>query len=624
MTIEELKQKALSLTLQPGVYLMKDKQGEIIYVGKAKALKNRVVSYFRENSSHTEKVRQMVAHVHDFDYIVTGSEFEALVLECSLIKLHSPKYNILLKDDKGYHYIHISEGDYPRISAALQKNGGGTFLGPYVSSYIVKQSVDEVNRVFCLPTCSKKFPQEFRKGRPCLNFHIHRCFGLCQGKMGKDEYQKLIAEAVEYLKHGSLASVGDLEKEMEQAAEALDFERAARLRDRIRAIRKMAETQQVLFDGDKSLDVIAFAQNHLVICAVVIQYRDGRLTDKLTYFFDDSAALPELRSEFLEQYYAGAQDIARCVLLDEAPEDPELFEQFVRHQAGRAVTVAVPQKGDRKKLVEMAHNNALEQLSDRVQRTGREVAALEQLGSLLNLPSPPMYIESYDISNWGETGRVGGMVVFENGRPLKSDYKRFAIKEVAGQDDFASMAEVLRRRMLRYLEGDPAFSRLPDLILLDGGKGQVSAVRKVFEELDIHVPLFGMVKDSRHRTRAIVGEEGEIALSAVKAAFTFVTAIQDEVHRFALAYQRTLHKKTNYASDLKKLPGIGDARAKALLREFRTKKRMLEASPEELGQVVKLPPEKAETLWTGIHEMWGGEEPAEAAGEEASENNPKN
>ena len=606
MTIEELKQKALSLTLQPGVYLMKDKQGQIIYVGKAKALKNRVVSYFRENSSHTEKVRRMVANVWDFDYIVTASEFEALVLECSLIKLHTPKYNILLKDDKGYHYIHITGGDYPRIQAAKQKDGEGTYLGPFVSSFIVKQSVDEANRIFCLPSCSKRFPQEFRKARPCLNFHIHRCFGLCQGKMSREEYQKLIAEAVDYIRHGSAASVDDLQKQMEQAAEDLDFERAARLRDRIRAIQKITATQQVLLDEDKNLDVIAFAQNHLVVCAVVIQYREGRLMDKLTYFFEESSAdLTELRTEFLNQYYAAARDIARVILLDGQPEDPELFAEFARSRAGHAVSVVVPQKGDRRKLVEMAHNNALEQLSDRVQRTGREVAALEQLGSLLGMPSPPLYIEAYDISNWGETGRVGGMIVFENGRPLKSDYKRFSIKEVAGQDDFASMAEVLRRRMRRYLDGDPAFSRLPDLILLDGGKGQLSAVQKVFAELGVQVPLYGMVKDSRHRTRALVGEGGEIALSAVKSAFTLVTAIQDEVHRFAIAYQRTLHKKANYDSDLKKLPGIGDVKAKAILREFRTKKRILAASPAELGEVAKLPPEKAEALWEGIHALWG-------------------
>lgn len=606
MTIEELKQKALSLTLQPGVYLMKDKQGQIIYVGKAKALKNRVVSYFRENSSHTEKVRRMVANVWDFDYIVTASEFEALVLECSLIKLHTPKYNILLKDDKGYHYIHITAGDYPRIQAAKQKDGEGTYLGPFVSSFIVKQSVDEANRIFCLPSCSKRFPQEFRKARPCLNFHIHRCFGLCQGKMSREEYQKLIAEAVDYIRHGSAASVDDLQKQMEKAAEDLDFERAARLRDRIRAIQKITATQQVLLDEDKNLDVIAFAQNHLVVCAVVIQYREGRLMDKLTYFFEESSAdLTELRTEFLNQYYAAARDIARVILLDGQPEDPELFAEFARSRAGHAVSVVVPQKGDRRKLVEMAHNNALEQLSDRVQRTGREVAALEQLGSLLGMPSPPLYIEAYDISNWGETGRVGGMIVFENGRPLKSDYKRFSIKEVAGQDDFASMAEVLRRRMRRYLDGDPAFSRLPDLILLDGGKGQLSAVQKVFAELGVQVPLYGMVKDSRHRTRALVGEGGEIALSAVKSAFTLVTAIQDEVHRFAIAYQRTLHKKANYDSDLKKLPGIGDVKAKAILREFRTKKRILAASPAELGEVAKLPPEKAEALWEGIHALWG-------------------
>lgn len=606
MTIEELKKKALSLTLQPGVYLMKDKQGEIIYVGKAKALKNRVVSYFRENSSHTEKVRQMVAHVNDFDYIVTGSEFEALVLECSLIKLHSPKYNILLKDDKGYHYIHISDEPYPRITAAKQKTGPGTFLGPYTSSFIVKQSVDEANRVFSLPSCSRKFPQEFGKGRPCLNYHIHRCFGLCMGKMGREQYQALVNEAIDYIRHGSTTSVEMLEQQMEAAAEKLDFEEAARLRDRIRAIQKITATQQVLLGTDRNLDVIAFAQNHLLACAVVIQYRDGRLTDKLTYFFDEVTDLSEVRSEFLNCYYASASDIAKDVLLDGEPEDPELFSQFVRHQANHAVTVSVPQKGDRKKLVEMAHNNAVEQLSDRVQRTGREVAALEQLGKLLGMPSPPLYIEAYDISNWGDTGRVGGMVVFENGRPLKSDYKRFAIKEVAGQDDFASMAEVLRRRFLRYQAGDPGFSRKPDLILLDGGKGQVSAVRKVFGELGVDVPFFGMVKDNRHRTRAIVSEDGEIALSAVKSAFTFVTSIQDEVHRFAISYQRTLHKKVAYDSDLKKLPGIGDARAKAILKEFRTKKRILEATPEELALAAKLSPEKAEEVWKGIHDLWGG------------------
>lgn len=608
MTIEELKQKALALTLQPGVYLMKDNRGEIIYVGKAKALKNRVVSYFRENSSHTEKVRQMVAHVCDFDYIVTGSEFEALVLECSLIKLHNPKYNILLKDDKGYHYIHISDGDYPRISAAKQKDAKGIYLGPFVSSFIVKQSVDEANRVFCLPTCSRRFPQEFRKGRPCLNYHIHRCFGLCQGKISKEDYRKLVEEAVDYIRHGSATSLDDLRKQMEQAADALDFERAARLRDRIRAIEKITATQQVLLDEDKNLDVIAFAQNHLVVCAVVIQYREGRLMDKLTYFFEEGGDIRELREEFWEQYYASAQDIARVVLLDEMPEDLALFQEFVRHQAGHAVQIAIPQKGDRKKLVEMAHNNALEQLSDRVQRSGKEVAALEQLGSLLGLPSPPMYIEAYDISNWGETGRVGGMIVFENGRPLKSDYKRFSIKEVAGQDDFASMAEVLRRRMLRYQSGDPAFSRLPDLILLDGGKGQLSAVQAVFDELNIHnIPLYGMVKDHRHRTRALIGAGGEIALSTLKSAFTLVTSIQDEVHRFAIAYQRTLHKKTNYDSDLKKLPGIGDARAKAILRQFRTKKRILEASPEELADVTGLSLEKAEIVWQGLHAMWNAQ-----------------
>lgn len=603
MDIEQLKQKALSLTMQPGVYLMKDKQGEIIYVGKAKALKNRVVSYFRQNSSHNEKVRKMVSMVNDFDYIVTSSEFEALVLECSLIKHYSPKYNILLKDDKGYHYIHISDEEYPHISVALQKTESGTYLGPYTSGFVVKQTVEQVNKIFRLPTCSRKFPQDFRKGRPCLNFHIKQCVGLCQGKMSKEEYHALLEDALDYIRSGGSVNVDKMREEMEAAAENLEFEKAARLRDRLNAIVKVGDTQVVLLPENRSMDVWGFVKNHLMACGVVLKFREGRLSDKENFIFDEVYDLKDVRDELMTRYYASTQDFPKAVVLDEEVEDMELFQQFLRHRSSHAVTATVPQKGERKKLVEMAYNNAVEQLSLKVQRTGREVAALEELGRLLGLPNTPYYIEAYDISNWGETARVGGMIVFENGRPLKSDYKRFAIKEVMGQDDYASMREVLRRRFTRYLEKDPAFSRLPDLILLDGGKGHVAAVEPLLKEMSIDVPLFGMVKDNRHRTRAITGEGGEIAISTVKSAFTLVTNIQDEVHRFAIAYQRTLHKKVTYESQLRKVKGIGDAKVKALMKEFRTKKRLKEASPDELRQVAKISEETAAELYRVIQEL---------------------
>ena len=603
MTIEELKAKALSLTMQPGCYLMKNKQGEIIYVGKAKALKNRVVSYFRENAGHNDKTRRMVSQVWDFDYIVTGSEFEALVLECSLIKHYNPHYNILLKDDKGFHYIHLTDEPFPRIEAVMQKpEDNGLLIGPYMSGFVVRQTVEQVNKVFRLPTCTRKFPQDFRKGRPCLNFHIKQCMGLCQGRISQAQYREIVDEAVAYIQSGGVTSVEELESRMMQAADELDFELAARLRDRIAAIKKIADTQTVLLGEDRQMDVVGFAQNGTLACGIVMKIREGRIVDKENFLFDDIFDLSELRQEFLYRYYAGRQDIPKAIVLDEAPGELELFEQFLRHESGHAVMPAVPQRGERKKLCEMARNNAMEQLALKVRRTGKEVAALEQLAQLLGMTSTPTYIEAYDISNWGETARVGGMIVFENGRPLKADYKRFAIRDVAGQDDYASMREVLRRRFTRYLEKDPAFSRLPDLILLDGGKGHVHAVAPLLREMGIDVPLYGMVKDNRHRTRALTTESGELTLSMMRSAFTLVTAIQDEVHRYAIAYQRTLHKKVTYESVLKQVKGIGDAKVKALMKKFRTKKRLQQATPEELAQVAKVNPETAEALWQIIQQ----------------------
>ena len=604
MNIDELRHKALLLPLEPGCYLMKDRSGEIIYVGKAKALKNRVVSYFRENSSHNEKTKKMVSCVNDFDFIVTGSEFEALVLECSLIKHYRPKYNILLMDNKGYHYIHVTDEPYPRIEAVLQKpQDNGLLIGPYMSAYVVRETAEQVNQVFMLPTCGRKFPQDFRKARPCLNFHIKRCMGLCQGKVSREAYQKIIDEAVNYIRSGNVASVEELENQMYAASDALDFERAARLRDQIYAIRKITERQTVILGEDRQMDAWGFAQNGTLVSCVLLKFREGRIADKENFTFDGEGNIPEVREEFIYRYYTGRKDIPKAVVLDAPAEDMEMFREFLALQCGHAVEAVVPQRGERKKLSDMAVNNAGEQLAHKIRRTGREIAALEELQKLLGLAATPVYIEAYDISNWGETGRVGGMIVFENGRPLKKDYKRFAIRDVIGQDDYGSMREVLRRRFTRYLDGDPAFSRLPDLVLLDGGKGHVNAVQPLLDEMGIDVPLFGMVKDNRHRTRGLTTGEGELALSMMKSAFTLVTNIQDEVHRYAIAYQRILHKKADTASRLKSVKGIGDVKLKKLLSRWPTKPKMKAASAEELMEELKINEETAKALMQAIADL---------------------
>ena len=481
--LNRLSEKARNLTHDPGVYLMKDKKGEIIYIGKAKNLKNRVSQYFQPNNpSHTEKVRRMVENVEDFDYIVVGSEFEALVLECSLIKQNAPKYNILLKDDKGYHYIRVEKGPYPRITAQKQliKDDGADYLGPYTSSYSVTQTVDEVNKIFGLPTCGKKFPQEFRKTRPCLNYHIKQCMGVCRGRISEEEYRAVFDEALAYIKKGGGSLLERLQKQMEAAAESLDFERAARLRDRIRAIRHIADTQKVFLINSKEQDVIAFAQNMNHAAVAVLKFRNYRLSDKDDYVFPDVYDLPTVRQEFLNQYYLQNSDIPPRILIDEPFDGDALLAEYLSEKLGRKVSILVPQRGDSKKMVEMAFQNATEKLSKQVLRTGREVAALDELGKLLGLKKPPVYIEAYDISNIGESAKVGGMVVFENGRPLKKAYKKFKIREVEGQDDYSSMREVLTRRLSHYVEeqgSGEGFGRLPDLILLDGGKGQASIFR---------------------------------------------------------------------------------------------------------------------------------------------------
>lgn len=591
-----LREKTALLTASPGVYRMRDKTGHIIYIGKAKNLRNRVTSYFCKSPDHTPKVAKMVSGVYDYDFIVTDSEYEALVLECSLIKQHKPKYNILLKDDKGYSYIKISEGDYPRITSELKKNGEGKFIGPYTSSFVATQTAREVNKVFMLPTCKKVFPRDFRKERPCLNFHIKQCMGVCTGKISKEEYNAVIAQAEEYIASGSEASVESLTLKMNEAAENLEFERAASLRDRINAIQRAADSQKIINEDMRDTDIIASAQNSDKACVAILQYRKGRLVDRceLNVGEPDSAAV--MIRDFITAFYADPESIPREIITEEEIPDGDIITKLLREKSGHAVDIFSRTRGKGLQLIKMAKENASESLAIKVGRTGAEIVALEQLAKLLGLEEPPMYIESYDISNLASSSMVAGMVVFENGRPNKKAYKKFSIKETEIQNDYASMREVLERRFKHYKdenETDEGFSRLPDLILLDGGKGQVNAVEPILREMGIDVPLFGMVKDSKHRTRAIATGGGEIAVSENKAAFMLLTRIQDEVHRFSITYQRKKHGSQSFSLGITKIKGIGEKKAEKLLTAFKTKEELKKATAEEIAKAAGINAELA-------------------------------
>ena len=606
---KRLRKKAMSLPLRPGVYLMKDKSGTIIYVGKAKALKNRVSSYFGSHTNHTTKVIRMVEHVQDFDYIVTDSEFEALVLECSLIKQHSPKYNILLKDDKGYHYVKITKGSWPRIDAAMQLvDDGSEYIGPYTGSFAVRQTVDEVKKIFRLPQCTKTFPVTHRQ-RPCLNFHISQCSAPCAGKISQADYKRSVEQAVEFLKGGSAETVKRMQAEMEQAAENLDFEKAAVLRDRINAITKFGEKQKVVSADVAEQDVFALAQSQDKACLAVLRFFAGRLCDTEHFIIDAPEDDAVARYELIMSYYSMRERIPPRILIDSLPQDAELISQWLSEKLGKKVSFVVPQRGGQLKLLEMCRSNASEKLALSLGRKGKDTAALDELARLLGLDSPPEYIESYDISHTAGTENVAGMVVFKNGQPYKQAYKRFKIKGFEGQDDCASMAEVLERRFTHYFEEnakpegekrDEGFAKLPDLILLDGAEMQVNAVRAVFLRLGIDVPLYGMVKDSSHRTRAITGEGGEISINSKRSAFTLVSRIQEEVHRFAIEYHRK-RRSAGISTTLTQIEGVGQKRAAALLKHFKSVNAVKEASFDELCSVKGVDKRSAQTVFDYFH-----------------------
>ncbi|MEG1650576.1 MAG: excinuclease ABC subunit UvrC, partial [Oscillospiraceae bacterium] len=560
MILTELFEKALSLPLQPGCYIMRDKKNEIIYIGKAKRLRIRVQSYFRAGAVHQPKVEKMVSQVDNFDVIVTDSEFEALVLECSLIKQNKPKYNILLKDDKGFSYIKVSNERYPRITVELQKkDDGATYIGPYMSTFGIRRLVDSAVLAFRLPTCSKKFPQQFKKERPCLNAFIGRCMALCTGEIGEQEYNSRVNDAVTLITKGSKSILNALNEEMLRASEALEFEKAARLRDNISAIKQAESGQKVIKStADSEMDVFAFAGDEKNVCAVVLKFRESLLCDKDEQMLYDTTSIDEVRDEFISHYYISSRDIPRKILCDSEFESMGLVEQMLTEQENHRVAVSVPQKGENHALVAMAYNNAVDRLKREAGRKNKDENALGELANLLGLEKAPQYIEAYDISNYKEEA-VAGMVVFQNGIPKRSDYKRFIIKTVDGIDDYASMTEALTRRVARYDDKTGrGFSTKPDIILLDGGKGHLSVIHQALKNTSFaDVPLFGMVKDDKHRTRGVVALEGELTVSMHKTAFALVTKIQDETHRFTVGYQRQRHTKTSFRSSLLDIEGIG-------------------------------------------------------------------
>ena len=598
--LARLLKKARRLPLTPGVYIMHDSSGKIIYIGKAKALKNRVSQYFGTQEHHTEKVRRMVENVDDFEYILCADEFEALILECSLIKQHSPKYNILLKDDKGFHYIRVTPEPWPTIKAVKQlADDGARYIGPFNSGYNVTQSVDAALKAFKLPQCSKTGRDMGKAhGRPCLNYHIGLCSAPCCAKISRADYSEAVEGALKFLTDGSASAISEMTAEMERAAEALEFEKAARLRDRIDALKGIAKKQQVIEISVREQDVIAIAQSPDRACFEVFNFRAGRLCDREHFLVDRVDNAPAARAEFITRYYSMSREVPPIIAVDGEFDDAELLADWLSERRGKKVSLTVPQRGEQKRIVDMCRSNAAEYLAEKSGRTGRDTAALDELARLLGLRKPPEFIESYDISHTGGDETVGGMIVYRNGTPYRAGYRKFKINDFTN-DDCASMCEVVSRRFDEYEKGerDNYFSRMPDLLLLDGGRGQVHAVEALLRSRGISVPVFGMVKDDRHHTRAITSDGDEIGIKATRSAYNLVYSIQEEVHRFAIGYHRRRRKKKMLGSSLTRIEGIGETRAKALMAHFGTISAIAEADLDDLMQVAGMTAPAAESVY---------------------------
>lgn len=612
---EELKK----LPREPGVYIMRDDKDVILYVGKAINLHNRVRSYFRENIGRGPAIDQMVSLIARFEYIVTDSELEALVLENNLIKENSPKYNTLLKDDKTYPYIKVTVGeDYPRILfSRTMKKDKSRYFGPYTSAAAVKDTIELLNKLYQLRTCNRVLPRDTGLERPCLNYHIKQCLAPCQGYVSKEEYRQQVAGALEFLNGNYSPILKDLEEKMNKAAEELEFEEAARYRDLLSSVRQVSQKQKITEGVGEDKDILALYQDETEAVVQVFFVRDGKLIGREHYYMTHVSEnnKPAILQDFVKQFYAGTPFIPRELMLQYEIEDAELIEKWLSERKGSRVYLKVPKIGSKEKLVELAAQNAklvLSQDREKLKREeGRTIGAVKEISDLLQLPlTGTARMEAYDISNINGFENVGSMVVYEKGKPKRSDYRKFKIKSVSGPDDYACMREVLTRRFRHGMEESKeleeqemdqeygSFTKFPDLILMDGGRGQVNIALSVLEELGIDIPVCGMVKDDNHRTRGLYYHNIELPIDTHSEGFKLITRIQDEAHRFAIEYHRSLRSKTQVKSVLDDIPGVGPARRKALMRHFKSLEEIRQASVEELMEIPEMNERTAEEIVT--------------------------
>ena len=607
MCFEELKNKALLLPLAPGVYIMKDKNDKVIYVGKAKKLKNRVSQYFQDTVSHTSKTQQMVSKIDHFDVIIAASEFEALVLECSLIKRYQPKYNILLKDDKGYPFLRLNMKDaYPVISMVNKiADDGAEYYGPFGSRGVTNNILESIQTALKLPGCRKKFPRDIGKDRPCLNYHMGQCAGWCQSDMDITMYQQTMLQARQLLQGNFKAVIESLRNQMQAASEQLNFELAALLRDRMIAIEALGRKQLVTAGKMVDTDVIGYAQTETKACFSVLHFSGGTLLDKDYEILTIPESPEVLVSSLLKQYYLARGTAPKIIFLPFEVEDRLLFEQLLEQQNGKKTRIKVPMRGDNVKLVELAVRNAEEEAKRATDRDERVSAALTMLGRMLSIDAPKR-IEAYDISNISGTDIVAGMVIFQDGKPRKGEYKRFKIEGLANQDDYASMHQVISRRFVRYCNSDKGFEQAPDILLIDGGAVHAKTAEDALSALDLSFPVFGMVKDDKHRTRALVTSDGcEIRIDSQPAVFSLIGNIQEETHKYAITYHRHLRSKRLRYSELDQIPGIGPKRKQDLIKTFKSLSEISNADMRDLERV--LPKDAAVAVYSHFQSKKGKE-----------------
>jgi len=599
-----LLERANSLPLTPGVYIMKDRTGQIIYVGKSRKLKNRVSQYFQKSEKHIKTAR-MVAAVHDFEYFLCDTEIEALTLENTLIKQHHPKYNIKLKDAKSYPYIKITDGPYPRlVMTRKREQDRGKYFGPYSGTKTVYHIIDTINRTLGLPSCNRRFPRDIGKDRPCLYAQMGRCCGPCTGKVTEEAYGELITLAADLLRGHTAKAKAALTEQMYAYAEEERFEAAAKCRDTIQALDRLHQKQTVVASPETEQDVVGFFADDLCACISVFYIRGGAVTDKEDFLFGAERIVDEeSMGTFLCEHYSVRTEIPKTILLSAVMDEEERVgvETFLSQRAGHRVTVRTPERGTNKTLCDLVSSNAAEQVRQYGLKAKHDEGVLVRLLELLMLPDYPQRIEAYDISNVGSEHLTAGMIVCEDGKFAKADYRYFKIKTVEGTDDYASMREALSRRLAHLEDREGAFSKRPDLILLDGGKGHVSVARELLAEMELDIPVFGMVKDDFHKTRALCTEEEEISIAREQAVFTFIYRIQEEVHRFTVSRMDAAKRKTLTHSSLTKIKGIGDAKAKVLLKSFGGLAGVKAASEEALADVKGISKADARNVYEALH-----------------------